>query len=144
MIICLSCKCRAQPSHLRDLAVGDTAIYRVLAKVQHNKTGLRLKRGAVYQITAAGQWQDADFKPTDANGFKGFTRAMKIGQGLKPMPKQNYLKLLAAIGFSITPIGAENTLKPAQNGRLVFIPNDARFFFGNNSGSLLVTVKRVE
>ncbi len=134
----------AQGNGLRSLQVGDTAMYQVWAKVQNNKTDLRLKRGAKYHIQASGQWQDADFKPTDANGFVGFTKAMKIGKGLKPMPKENYLKLLARVSASIIPVGTEATFKAAKSGRLILIPNDARFFFGNNSGSLIVRVTRME
>ena len=142
LIICRHVNCHAQGHDWRNLQVGDTASYRVWAKVQHNKTNLYLKRGNTYRIQATGEWQDADFRPTDANGFVGFTKAMKIGQGLKPMPRQNYLKLLARVGTSKIPVGTGCTFKPTQSGRLILIPNDARFFFGNNSGSLVVTITR--
>lgn len=144
MIVAACEMASAQKQNLRTLQVGDSAICEAVAKKRVNKTMLRLERRATYLIRAGGQWQDAGFKPTDANGFAGFTKAMKFGNGLKPMPGENYLKLLARVGNYKKAIGVEGKFTPRHSGRLILTPNDARFFFGNNSGSLKVTVKRIQ
>lgn len=125
------------------LGINDSLLYSVVASKKRNKTTIKVKKGETYQITAKGEWQDAGFDPTDANGFEGFTKAMKKGAFLKPMKKENYMMLLAKVGCSKTPIGVEKTITTTKSGRLVFMPNDATFFFGNNSGELDVTVKRL-
>lgn len=126
------------------LDVGETMTDTVYAWKRCNKTSIKLKKGETYKIRGTGQWQDAGFTPTDANGFEGFTKAMKKGAFLKPMKKQNYMMLLAKVGGKKIPIGTEKAITPKKDGRLVFMPNDATFFFGNNSGELVVTIARTE
>ena len=103
-----------------------------------------MEQGAKYHFKAAGEWQDAGFKPSNADGFEGFTTAMQKGNFLKPVKKENYMKLIARIGGKKIGIGTAHTFIAPKTGRLVFIPNDATFFFGNNSGVLQVTVERIE
>ncbi len=132
-----------QPTDFIVLAVGDFTTDTVFANIRCNRTSLKLVKGASYEMIATGQWQDANFEPTDANGFVGFTKAMKRGNFLKPMNCENYMKLLARVGRKKIAVGTHFILQPKRSGRLVFIPNDATFFFGNNSSKLMVTIKRL-
>ncbi|TDL99545.1 MAG: hypothetical protein C4K58_06525 [Flavobacteriaceae bacterium] len=103
-----------------------------------------VEKGQRYKITAKGQWQDATFPPTDANGFVGFTLPMKVGNNLKVLPEENYMMLLAQVGKIYTPIGVEREFTPQNSGELNFLTNDARFFFGSNHGDIEVTVERLD
>ena len=107
-------------------------------------TGMMVFKGETYQITAEGQWQDAGFPPSDANGFKGFTAPMFFGMLLKPLPGQYYMKLCGKVRGWKFPIGTECTVKIRRDGELQLFANDAKGFFDNNSGSLKVTVTKVE
>lgn len=125
------------------LGINESATDTVYAWKKNNKTTIKLKKGETYKITAKGEWQDAGFTPTDANGFEGFTKAMKKGNFLKPMKKENYMMLVARAGGKKYAIGTENTITPKKSGKLIYMPNDATFFFKNNHGKLVVTITRI-
>lgn len=107
-------------------------------------TGITVQKGEQYEINSTGSWQDADFPATDANGFKGFTAPMFFGMLLKPMPGQFYMKLCGKVGNWKFPIGTSTTITMKRSGELFLFPNDAKGFFDNNSGSLQVSVERVD
>ena len=69
---------------------------------------------------------------------------MRFAIYLKPMPKENYLKLVAKAGGRHEPVGTLAKVRFKKGGKLILQPNDAVFFFGNNSGMLTVTIKRLE
>lgn len=112
------------------------------AKTYPCTTGIIVKKGETYQITATGEWQDASFPVTDANGFKGFTAPMFFGMLLKPLPSQYYMKLCGKVGGWKFPIGTSTTIKAKRTGELLLFANDAKGFFDNNSGVLSVTVSK--
>lgn len=107
-------------------------------------TGITVTKGDVYEISASGEWQDADFKPSDANGFKGFTAPMFFGMLLKPLPGQYYMKLCGKVGNWKFPIGTSATVTMKRSGELMLFANDAKGFYENNSGALKVTVTQVK
>lgn len=144
LFIVFACSVQAQSPALAVMEVGDTIDCKVFANQRINKTHIQLQQGAVYNITAEGYWQDAGFDSTDANGFVGFTKSMQRGNFLKPMPGENYMMLIAKVRGVKTAIGTESILHSHKGGALILMPNDARFFFGNNSGSLEVRIVRVE
>ena len=117
-------------------------IIEVVADQFFQPTGILVTKGETYQITAEGDWQDADFPVTDANGFKGFTAPMFFGMLLKPMPSQYYMKLCGRVGNWKFPIGTSCTVTMKRSGELILFPNDAKGFFDNNSGTMRVTVKQ--
>lgn len=103
-------------------------------------SGIMVKKGETYRISAKGQWQDASFPATDANGFRGFTAPMFFGMLLKPMPSQYYMKLCGKVGNWKFPIGTSSTITMKRTGELQLFANDAKCFFDNNSGNLRVSV----
>lgn len=103
---------------------------------------MQVTKGETYQITAEGKWQDADFPPSDANGFKGFTAPMFFGMLLKPLPSQYYMKLCGKVGGWKFPIGTSATITMKRTGELVLFANDAKGFFDNNSGSITVKITK--
>jgi hypothetical protein len=107
-------------------------------------TGIQVSKGETYQITASGEWQDADFPSTDANGFKGFTAPMFFGMLLKPLPGQYYMKLCGKVGNWKFPVGTKRTIIMKRSGELLLFANDAKGFFDNNSGEMVVTLTLTE
>ncbi len=106
------------------------------------RSGIQVTKGETYQITADGEWQDADFPPTDANGFKGFTAPMFFGMLLKPLPGQYYMKLCGKVGNWKFSIGTSSTITMKRTSELVLFANDAKGFFDNNSGSVTVRIAK--
>lgn len=113
------------------------------AKVLFQPTNIQVTKGETYQITAEGEWQDADFPTSDANGFKGFTAPMFFGMLLKPLPGQYYMKLCGKVGGWKFPIGTFAEIKAKRTGELLLFANDAKGFFDNNRGTIKVTVKKI-
>jgi hypothetical protein len=130
------------------LLLGMTTQGQSLVDVQANQpsvsTGIHVTKGETYRITAEGEWQDAGFPPSDANGFKGFTAPMFFGMLLKPLPGQYYMKLCGKVGGWKFPIGTERTVKIKRTGELILFANDAKGFFDNNSGTITVTIIKLE
>lgn len=126
------------------LQKGDSVIILTRATKRFTHSGIRVSSGETYQITATGLWRDAWLEPTDAGGFPPKNAAMRFAKFLKPMPKENYLKLVAKVGSKHEPIGTSAKVRFERSGRLILQPNDAVFFYGNNSGTLTVTIKRLE
>lgn len=124
------------------LQKGDSIIILVKANKHHTKTGIKVGHGETYQISASGKWQDAGFEPTDAEGFPPKNGVMRSAKFLKAMPKENYMKLIAKSGGAHYAIGNSANII-FRNGDLVLQANDAAFFFGNNSGTLTVAIKRL-
>ena len=123
---------------------GESMTIQMKANKRVTHSGIKVTKGETYQITAIGKWQDAGFEPTDAGGFPSKNAAMRFAIYLKPMPKENYLKLVAKVGGRHEPIGTSANIRFKKSGKLILQPNDAVFFFGNNSGTLTVTIKRVD
>jgi hypothetical protein len=115
----------------------------VAANTYPVESGIMVQKGETYQITATGEWQDAEFPASDANGFKGFTAPMFFGMLLKPLPSQYYMKLCGKVGKWKFPIGTETTITMKRNGELLLFANDAKGFFDNNSGQMVVTLTLV-
>ena len=120
------------------------SIVEVQANQLYQPTGITVSKGETYAITAEGEWQDADFHPSDANGFKGFTAPMFFGMLLKPLPSQYYMKLCGKIGSWKFPIGTSTEVKIKRNGELLLYANDAKGFFDNNTGTMKVKITRID
>lgn len=142
-LFCFVLGCKANAKY-RLLNVGDSARIEVKANKHFMHTGIKILKGASYRIIAAGTWRDAGFEPTDAGGFPPKNAAMRFARFLQPDCKENYMKLVAKVGNHHWPIGTGAAIHFKRKGNLVLQPNDATFFFGNNSGTLSVTIIRVE
>ena len=124
--------------------MGDSLRIEVLANKKFTHSGIKIIKGASYRITAIGTWRDADFEPTDAGGFPPKNGAMRFARFLQPVSKENYMKLVAKVGPHHWPIGTGAIIRFNRNGSFILQPNDATFFFGNNSGTMHVTITRIE
>jgi len=136
--------CTPVKSQSRALGIGDSISISIQAKQRITKAGIKVSKGETYQIYAAGKWQDAGFEPTDAEGFPPKNGAMRFARFLQPMHQENYMKLVAKVSSKHWPVGTSAHICFSKGGQLILQPNDAMFFFGNNSGTLAVTIKRVK
>lgn len=128
---------------IASFAQNDSNSVVISATQGYQPTSIHVKRGETYRFSAEGQWQDASFPATDANGFKGFTAPMFFGMLLKPLPGQYYMKLCGKVGNWKFPIGTSTTITMKRSGELELFANDAKGFFHNNSGQMVVTLTLV-
>ena len=125
--------------------LADSASFKVTVQANHELTAsmIAVYDGETYQITATGEWQDADYTPSDADGFEGMNAPMFFGMLLKPLPGASYMKLCGKVEGWKFPIGNSTMVKMKRSGKLYLFPNDAKGYFGNNSGTMEVTIQRV-
>ncbi|HEV7401735.1 MAG TPA: hypothetical protein VGO11_02370 [Chthoniobacteraceae bacterium] len=134
---------------IRRLMPGRSEVFRVCAKDAAGDTGLAMKVGEVYDFACpdSQRWSDLGIKVSPS--------------GKAPLPYRAYLSLFSkkkrcaqAPWFSlvgkVTPDDRDSFLIGAglanwqvqQSGRLRCFANDVPGFYGNNSGSLTLTVTR--
>ncbi len=127
------------------LNVGDSVQIIVPANIFTTPTGVQVTRNEVYDIKTIGEWIDADFSATDANGFPPNKAFLMLGRILKRMPLKNYMMLCASINKSHHFfIGNRIIKKISKSGILNLYPNDAKGFYENNKGEMRVVIIRIE
>jgi hypothetical protein len=109
-----------------------------------NDTGIDLIEGQKYKYEAIGEWKDGKMKSCDANGYSDFfldllswtkrNRHAKWFQ-LIGVVNKNTKNPLCTICFS-----DKGTFTAHASGRLWAYANDAWIAYGNNSGSIKLTI----
>ena len=126
--------------------------FTVPAKDPAYKTGIRLKKGAVYRLEVLPHqqtWTDDTLKPFTADG-----RVLPIYFLMKPFFRMPFVKWFALLGSiddersTYFKIGTLNPdYRPGKDGELVCFANDAWIrnyhYYENNDGSLEVTITRI-
>ncbi|MCG3168080.1 MAG: hypothetical protein POELPBGB_03880 [Bacteroidia bacterium] len=127
------------------LSVGDSIEIKVSANVFTTSGGIDVAKGEIYKFSSFGEWIDAGFPATDANGFHSNNPVLMLGRILKRMPLKNYMMLCGSIKKAHHfPIGTSLIRKMNASGPLNLYPNDARFFYNNNKGEMRVLVTRIK
>jgi uncharacterized protein (DUF2235 family) len=137
----------------------------VLAEKWWNGAGLSVEAGDQYEIQAQGEWNDATEK-CHADGWDGYEWLVKLRRvidkswfylcmSVSPDPtlelrQASFLKGIVQLGGRldsgsvIYPVGLRQKVTVSQPGFVYFFANDAPTHYGNNSGSLDVTIKRIK
>lgn len=130
------------------LAPGESRTFSVFAKRTHTFPGIYLVAGQRYKITAHGNWKAGAQSPVATpNGYvPGFFDAARrypynvmclVGERFRH--DNDPLAFVNGSGFRI---GSSRTLT-AGHGFLNLFANDAIFAYGDNTGVVTVTVKRL-
>jgi len=94
--------------------------------------------------------------PLGADGFQteylsGWRRfILAVAKPFTPSPESNWFELICAVGKgeyfrpSLYPIGQNAFLSPEQEGKLLCKVNDFPFKYGNNEGSVEVTIVELQ
>ena len=115
---------------------------RVDAKNLWNDTGLDVVDGDMLGVSAAGQWTDW-YVTCGPDGYAPWYLAL-LG-GLRRMPAAKWFELVACAGQDLSncvAVGDRASFVVKGAGRLYLFANDAPFAYGNNTGSLAVTLTR--
>ncbi|MDX2369057.1 MAG: DUF2235 domain-containing protein [Colwellia sp.] len=136
------------------LNIGEQAVKTIEADALYNYTGIMMEKNSKYKITAesTGQWYDA----TIDCGADGWTRASEslglkeafiaAAEPFRRVSKANWFQLCGSIGSSdenAKKIGCSGTFIAGKSGEFTAFANDLESKYGNNSGSIEITIKRV-
>ncbi|HKQ31233.1 MAG TPA: DUF2235 domain-containing protein [Burkholderiales bacterium] len=124
------------------------------ARSYWNAPGIFVRQNQCYEVSATGEWENND-KPCGPDGaWPGLFRWF-YGT-LRRAPEANWFSLLATIGNAESPgnsneltylptyrVGASAILRPEADGYVYFYTNDMMGLYGNNRGSVRVTMRRL-
>ena len=140
----------------RGLSVGESINVSVVAKEKFNRTGVKVAAGEHYSFVVAkdAKWKDLNIV-CDANGWLSkdapaitrnyITKAEKN----RRVPAANWFELAGTVGqneqhhFQIGLRGQDWTHSTKTDGELFLFANDLMSFYGNNHGSIEVTITRL-
>lgn len=141
----------AKPIHLE---VNQSHTVLVLSTLKYNWSGIKVIEGQVYQFSFIKKdtWQDGDIEC----GPEGWTSNQLPGlkeffvekiESLRRKADANWFELIGALGDDdddLFRIGNGSQLYTAtKNSDLYLFANDLQSKYGNNNGSLKVTIKRI-
>ena len=100
-----------------------------------------LESGGRYEITAAGAWFDASIRSTPG-GYRNLSFLQRRTERFRRSAGGLWFELTGEVDGRTFPIGRATEILAEADGELVCWANDVRIAFGNNSGSVDVTVTR--
>lgn len=106
-----------------------------------NDTGINVVAGRKYKYRATGLWKDW-YIECDANGFSQLL--MDLGNWTKRVPSAKWFQLVCAVNQDTSKfikLGTAGTFNAPYSGRLWAFANDAAFAYGNNSGSVELSIQ---
>jgi len=126
------------------MEIGQTAQMTIFANAPWNDTGVDLEQGALYQLTAEGEWFDALIK-SDADGYDSNIWLQQRFESALRLPTARWFCLVGAIGRELDAafqIGCSRVVAAPSSGRLFCFANDVPGFYFNNFGSLQLAIRR--
>lgn len=140
----------------KTLETGQESSFPVRAAYKYNWSGVRLVQGAHYRFEIPGdqRWMDAAIS-CGPDGWRSedlpWYQEAVVGwfEDRRRLPPANWFELVGSLGdegdafFRIAHGGEDHIYTAPRDGDLYAFANDLDSRYGNNSGSLLVTVTRV-
>jgi hypothetical protein len=124
---------------------GETKVIIISANKQWNDTHIMMSKGETYYFESSGSWQDSS-TTCDANGYISTGLLLRLTEWLRRFPKANWFALIGAISHSeknFFEIGHKATITIEQEGLFSGFANDVSLMYGNNSGEIELTIKRL-
>lgn len=124
--------------------VGGKVTVRICARPMWNDTKIMVLAGSRYRLEAKGRWTDL-ITTCNANGYS--EPLLKFSEPLRRMPDANWFALICAVNSdkkSLFLIGTRQTISVLRNGILTCFANDVITMYGNNTGSVKLTVTRLD
>ncbi|SMH35984.1 hypothetical protein SAMN06295885_1192 [Rathayibacter oskolensis] len=127
------------------LAIGRTAVATVEADRVWNDTGIDVEAGGSYRFVAEGRWLDLR-SPGGPDGLDELTAIHRLLPWVRRRRDLPWFALLGATERrkrAAFLIGSDLTWLCAHGGPLLCFANDARLMYGNNSGSVALSITRI-
>ena len=118
----------------------------VLAKVaKWQSSGVSIKQGGEYRITATGEWQVAPTCPKTGPDGEPLYTVLCWNIGGQLIAGVSHAALIGKIGHGGTPfaIGRMRQFTAQHEGFLYYMVNDASEWFADNMGSVTATIEPV-
>lgn len=127
--------------------VNETKTIRVRAHCFWNDSGLDVRKGERYSVTASGSWWDLNFR-SGAAGYSApsWSVFQNLLQGHRRMPGDKWFALggqVLTVDRTTAPIEVGENIFVPSDGRLTFFANDVPGFYWNNWGALTLQIRRV-
>ncbi len=134
---------------LKKVRVGEPQTFTVRAHRPWNPSELQVAEGGHYrfQVTDVENWRDKGHLATPSDGILAVPRLLKIFGWLRRYKGANWYTLVGNIGQRAHQsflIGSGSEHRAMANGELFAFANDAWGFYGNNEGTLTITVTRID
>jgi len=126
----------------------------VYARSYWNAPGIYIRKDECYEVSATGEWQDNNFACGPDGSRPRFFR--RFYGKLRRAPEAEWFTLLATVGDAENPgnsneltylptyrIGGSAVIKTGASGYIYFYTNDMTGVYGNNRGSVQVTMRRL-
>lgn len=118
---------------------------KIPARSPWTRTGVMLRKGHTYRITARGCWKDRD-TPCGAGGYPSNSLVLRLAVPLRRKWRANWFALIGAQRFLFARrfvIGEGVTYRARRNGKLRCFANDVWFMYFNNKCSVEITVEEI-
>jgi hypothetical protein len=109
-----------------------------------NHTHVRLEAGVTYDLVAEGRWVDK-VHACGPDGYDSPNLLMKLAEFGRRVRGAKWFALIGALDedpATAVVIGSRATWIPPRDGELTCFANDWRSMYGNNRGSVTLTVTR--
>jgi hypothetical protein len=123
----------------------ETKVIIIAAENQWNDTYIMMREGETYHFESSGSWKDWSII-CDADGYISKSILLRLTEWLRRLPKSNWLTLIGSTSHSknnFFEIGHKATITIEQEGLFSCFANDVIFMYGNNSGEIELTIKRL-
>jgi hypothetical protein len=134
------------------LSVGETRTFNVIAKTVYNFPDIYVYAGEKYSFSATGTWVNCNGCITGSTSTSAQGYTATLADAAKRRGEYNMMALVGELydknndGLSFNGthflVGKSATYSPTKNGYFGFFANDGLTFYGDNSGSVTVTVTR--
>ena len=138
----------------KELGVGDSHTTTVYSELKYNWSGVRLQAGAQYEfiVDSAQRWKDGDLEECGPNGWKSEQlpwfkeKIVERFEDNRRHPDADWFEVIGALGDEddelLRILHDDRTCTATSNADLYYFANDLDSRYGNNSGSIEVTIKR--
>jgi Uncharacterized alpha/beta hydrolase domain (DUF2235) len=139
------------------LGINESATFTVDSREKHNWSAVLLEQGGAYefQVPATAAWTDGDIHcgpigwTSDVAARGPSAKFLQSMEAHRRLPTANWFELVGSLGddddllFAIGAGGPGRRYRATRTGELFAFANDYPSLYGNNVGSIPVTVKRI-
>ena len=134
---------------LTEMQAGEPHSFTVFAQRPWNSSGLRIVKGGCYRfrVSEVENWRDKGHPATPGEGILAVPWLLRIFGWLRRFRENNWYTLVGNIGQTSNQsflIGSGSEHWAVASGELFAFANDAWGFYGNNEGTLKITVTRID
>jgi hypothetical protein len=138
----------AESETFTELDDGQSVLIYSVACSKMNHSGIKIEAGESYavELVASGRWGDKNLPADPEIGVFSVNFLMKLFTPLRRDADHNWMVLLGGSGNDkqLVPVATNDPLIPGATGEFVTYANDAKWFYGNNTGEAVLRLTKVK